>query len=343
MYISKVQLKNITVFEDLSLELNNGINVFIGENGFGKTHIMKLLYSACQATNAGVSFSQKIVKCFCPDDYKISRLLSRKQGNGTASIKIYATEEFMSGNKVISAQFSNKTKKWDAEITGEDGWESSFKGLSSNFIPAKEILSNSYNLQAAVEKKNVLFDDTYIDIINSAKIDVAVGKNAAEKNSKLRKIEEIIDGKVHFDAKKDEFYLKTGSSQLEFNLVAEGIRKIALLWQLVKNGTLERGSVLFWDEPEANINPIHIPIIVDMLFMLQNEGVQIFISTHDYVLAKYLEIKSSDNAIVFNSLYKDDNGMINCEQSAKFSKLKNNKIEFGFNQLLDDVYKNEVE
>lgn len=54
-----------------------------------------------------------------------------------------------------------------------------------------------------------------------------------------------------YDEKKDEFYLKSGNSKQEFNLVAEGIRKMALLWQLVKNGTLEKGSVLFWDEPEA--------------------------------------------------------------------------------------------
>ena len=50
----------------------------------------------------------------------------------------------------------------------------------------------------------------------------------------------------------DRFYLKPGTqAKLEFNLVAEGLRKIALLWQLIKNGTLEKGSVLFWDEPEA--------------------------------------------------------------------------------------------
>lgn len=50
--------------------------------------------------------------------------------------------------------------------------------------------------------------------------------------------------------------MKKGNSRQEFNLVAEGIRKMVLLWQLVKNGTLEKGSVLFWDESEANINPV---------------------------------------------------------------------------------------
>lgn len=66
---------------------------------------------------------------------------------------------------------------------------------------------------------------------------------------------------------------------------------MALLWQLVKNGTLEKGSVLFWDEPEANINPTYLSIIVELLYELQRDGVQIFVSTHDYMLAKYFETR----------------------------------------------------
>ena len=214
-----------------------------------------------------------------PDDYKISRLITRKTGNRTASIRVIAGEQDGSRDRVLSAFFHGKTKKWDAEVTGEEGWESSFAGMSSIYIPAKEILSHSYNLNAATEKNNVRFDDTYLDIINAAKINISVGRNNITKDEMLKAIEKITHGTVVYDEKRDEFYLKSGSSKQEFNLVAEGIRKMALLWQLVKNGTLERGSVLFWDEPEANINPAYIRIIVDMILELQRRGVQIFIST----------------------------------------------------------------
>lgn len=41
----------------------------------------------------------------------------------------------------------------------------------------------------------------------------------------------------------ERFYLQPGTqAKPEFNLVAEGLRKIALLWQLIKNGTLEKLS-----------------------------------------------------------------------------------------------------
>lgn len=338
MGIKKISLKNFTIFNELELEFASGINIFIGENGVGKTHIMKVLYSACQAADPKISFSYKLVKCFLPDDYRISRLARRKQGNNDATIKVISQPPEKGSAKILTAAFSNKTSKWDAIITGEDGWERQLQNQSSIFIPAKEILSNSCKLSAAVEKNNISFDDTYIDIINSAKIDISTGKNAALRPQQLDQIELIIDGKVFFDSKRDEFYLKTGSSKLEFNLAAEGIRKIALLWQLVKNGTLEKGAVLFWDEPEANINPVHIPVIVDMLLELQRGGVQIFVSTHNYAFAKYFDVKrKTSDDITFYSLYKTGK-TVACENGKQFGTLSNNPIIQAFDRLLDEVY-----
>ena len=117
--------------------------------------------------------------------------------------------------------------------------------------------------------------------------------------------------------------------------MAEGLRKIALLWQLIKNGTLEKGTVLFWDEPEANINPKYIPVIAELLLMLESEGVQIFISTHDYFLSKYIEVKRNKNSKVqYISLYKDENEQrVQCEISEEFELLEHNTILDTFRQL----------
>lgn len=78
--------------------------------------------------------------------------------------------------------FSTKTKR-DAEITTEEKWEKQMSDLTSVFIPAKEILSNAWNLDATVKMGNVEFDDTYLDIIAAAKIDISKGvDSAARKN-----------------------------------------------------------------------------------------------------------------------------------------------------------------
>ena len=288
--LTKIEAENFTVFEKIEIPFCDGLNVLVGENGVGKTHIMKIAYAACRASKHDVSFSQKSVMLFRPDQSSIGRLVEEK-------------------------------------------WEKQMSDLTSVFIPAKEILSNAWNLDAAVKMGNVEFDDTYLDIIAAAKIDISRGVDTAARKKYLDILQKISSGKVTLHD--ERFYLKPGTqAKLEFNLVAEGLRKIALLWQLIKNGTLERGSVLFWDEPEANINPKYIPVLAELLIMLEKEGVQIFVSTHDYFLSKYIEVKrEKDSKVQYISLYKNEENKIECETAKKFELLEHNTIMDTFRQL----------
>lgn len=336
MPLTKIEVNNFTVFEDIKIQFNKGLNIFVGENGVGKTHIMKLAYAACQASKYDVSFSQKTAMLFRPDQFSIGRLVNRnKNGNNTAKIFVE------SDTAKIGMLFSTKTKKWDAEIKAKEKWEKQMSDLTSVFIPAKEILSNAWNLDAAVKMGNVEFDDTYIDIIAAAKIDISRGVDSTARKKYLDILQKISTGKVTLHD--DRFYLKPGTqAKLEFNLVAEGLRKVALLWQLIKNGTLEKGSVLFWDEPEANINPKYIPVLAELLIMLESEGVQIFISTHDYFLAKYIEVKrNTDSNVQYISLYKKEGekDKVYCETASEYELLENNTIMDTFREL----YREEVE
>lgn len=334
MPITKIELDNFTVFDKMIISFRDGINVLMGENGVGKTHIMKILYAACQASKHDVSFSQKTVMVFRPDHSSIGRLVNRRKNeNNTSKVNV------VSDASKIGMKFSTRTKKWDAEVNSEQNWEKQMSDLSSVFIPAKEILSNAWNLESAVSRGNVEFDDTYIDIIAAAKIDISRGMDTSERKQYLEILRKISAGKVAFSD--DRFYLKPGTqAKLEFNLVAEGLRKIALLWQLIKNGTLEKGAVLFWDEPEANINPKHIPILAELLVMLEQEGVQIFVATHDYFLAKYLDVKRTENtSIQYCSLYREnEGGKVLCETADRFDLLEHNMIMETFRQLyLDEM------
>ena len=328
MPLTKIEAENFTVFQDIKIPFSKGINILVGENGVGKTHIMKLAYAACQASKHDVSFPQKTTRLFRPDQSSIGRLVNRnKNGNNTARISVE------SDTAKIGMTFSTKTIKWDAEVETEKKWEKQMSDLTSVFIPAKEILSNAWNLDAAVKMGNVEFDDTYLDIIAAAKINISRGVDTTERKKYLDILQKISSGKVTLQD--DRFYLKPGTqAKLEFNLVAEGLRKVALLWQLIKNGTLEKGAVLFWDEPEANINPKYIPVLAELLIMLESEGVQIFVSTHDYFLAKYIEVKRTEKSdIRYISLYKDIEDKVQCETATEFELLKNNAIMDTFRQL----------
>ena len=89
MPLTRIEAENFTVFEDITIQFSKGLNVLVGENGMGKTHIMKLAYAACQASKHDVSFSQKTTMLFRPDQSGIERLVNRnKNGNNTAKIDI---------------------------------------------------------------------------------------------------------------------------------------------------------------------------------------------------------------------------------------------------------------
>jgi hypothetical protein len=71
----------------------------------------------------------------------------------------------------------------------------------------------------------------------------------------------------------DRFYLQhTENGQMEMSLVPESLRKLAMLTYLLKNGSLAKGSTLFWDEPEVQVK------LVDTLVALVKAGVQILTS-----------------------------------------------------------------
>ena len=141
---------------------------------------MKLAYAACQASKHDVSFSQKDNNAFPSGSVKY-RTASKQRKNGNNKAKISVESDTCE----IGMLFSTKTKKWDAEIKTEEKWEKQMSDLTSVFIPAKEILSNAWNLDAAVKMGNVEFDDTYLDIIAAAKIDISRGVDSAARKKYL--------------------------------------------------------------------------------------------------------------------------------------------------------------
>lgn len=317
MYIRKINVENFTVFESLKMDFSKGINIFIGENGTGKTHLMKMMYAPLSINNS-----------------KSSMVLWEDIFTHNTDVK--TVPDYFRRNKdkkfSINIEFDN-----DQPYLNEDGiFSSKFYNVNAVFIPATEMLSHSKGFLALEHERHIPFDRTLIDII--AKSELGESKKVSNLNKEiLNEISNIIDGKVVYE--NDTFFiLKKNGLKVEFSMEADGIRKIGLLWRLIRNGLIDENSILFWDEPEVNINPKFIPDLVDILIELQKNGVQIFISTHDYILAKYFEVKRKENNnVMFFSLYQSDKG-VQCEKNDCFKNLKENPIVKAFDSLLDEVY-----
>jgi predicted ATP-dependent endonuclease of OLD family len=89
MALSCMELVNFTVFCELSMECGPGINILIGTNGTGKSHILKLLYAACDITRGTRTFPEKLKTLFMPYNGELSHLVHHKKGNDFSTITIY--------------------------------------------------------------------------------------------------------------------------------------------------------------------------------------------------------------------------------------------------------------
>ena len=83
MKIKRIKFQNYTVFEDQQMEFSPGINVIIGENGTGKTHLMKALYSACQSADKKTSLRRR--KYLMADETRVQVLNEPERNPGTDS------------------------------------------------------------------------------------------------------------------------------------------------------------------------------------------------------------------------------------------------------------------
>lgn len=78
---------------------------------------------------------------------------------------------------------------------------------------------------------------------------------------------------------------------MEMPLVAEGLRKFAMLARLINTGSLLDKGYLFWDEPETNLNPRLVRVLASSIVQLAAHGIQVFVATHSLFLLREFEIE----------------------------------------------------
>lgn len=327
--LTRIKLENLTAFSKLEQDFSPGVNVLIGANGTGKTHLLKTLYAACAITvgeDADRGFGLKLGNVFRPYEGRVGRL-SRRQ---TGSIKTRIAVVRQGGARLV-ADFSNHTNKAeDIRVTGESAWKK--EALESAYIPVKEMLAHAPGFLATASKREIAFEEVYIDVIKRAFLPKLLGPTDKNRTRLLTALQKAIDGKVI--TKGEYFFLKSSQGDLEFTLLAEGMRKLALIWLLIQNGTLLAGSVLFWDEPEANLNPALMGEVVEVILELQRLGVQVFLSTHNYVVLKEFDLrKKKGDAIRYISLSRDESGEVVGRSGDSYREVDPNAIADTFTDL----------
>jgi len=130
--------------------------------------------------------------------------------------------------------------------------------------------------------------------------------------------------------------VRKAENKIPYSAEAEGHKKLGLLWRLVMNKSIVKDTVLFWDEPEASLNPRLFPVVVDVLMELARNGVQMFLATHEYNFMKYFKVKKrNDDQVAFTNLYKTENG-VEGESEDDYRLLEHNAIVEANIKLLED-------
>ncbi len=324
--LTSISIKNFTAFEQLDLELSPGVNIFIGPNSTGKTHLLKLMYSICSSTRPKAKPpEEKLLAVFAPRG-EIAKLIHR--GSDSARVALAMDGQVL--------EFELHT---DPTGHGEPMFER-WGGLSvahreSVYIPAKEMLANAPGFRSLYQRYDIDFEEVYFDILEAAYSPLRRTSPETMPEPLLTRLKETLGGHVIVEG--ETFYLRKGEWRLPFGLLAEGLRKLGLLWLLVWNDCLKPGTFLFWDEPEANLNPSLIGLVVEVILQLQRVGVQALLATHNYVVLKEFDLRCrKDDLVRYHSLYRDVlSGRIFCKSTDEYVSLDPNDIVDTYVQLYE--------
>lgn len=157
------------------------------------------------------------------------------------------------------------------------------------YLPTRELLTIAPGFVALYESRLLEFEETWRDTCLLLQSPALRGPRQRQIQVLLEPLVRAMGGQVEAE-QNGRFYLRQGGSRLEVPLVPEGLRKLAMLARLIATGALLDSWMLFWDEPEANLNPRLVRPLAQTFLELSRQGLQVFIATHSLFLLRELEL-----------------------------------------------------
>jgi predicted ATPase len=327
-----LEIHRFTAFETAKFEFTDGVNVLIGENGTGKSHLLKLIYVLSEAVRRSTSgegldgsprkltlddaVGEMLQSVFQPDE--LHRLVRRAAGRRRAQI----VAVWVDGKKQRRLEVE-LTSAGRLTVTGDDLPELE----RSVFIPTREVLSIFPGFISSYVKRESAFDRTFYDLCVALD---AKPLRALRQGRRLvlDRLENILGGRIA--NVNGRFYLKLPDGDMEAPLVAEGLRKLGMIAYLIINGSLAENGFLLWDEPEASMNPRLTHLTGRVALELARTGMQTWIATHDYLLTSELslaaEISKANNARFFALVRGPRSDTTTIEAGDRLADLKHNSI-----------------
>jgi energy-coupling factor transporter ATP-binding protein EcfA2 len=327
--IRSLHVKNFTVFSEADFKFGKHLNVIVGENGAGKTHVLKLAYSilatsweAGRKPNAAppsktalqTHLAEKLVNVFRPE--ALGRLARRRQGRERCDVRMWCANP----DWRIFFDFATPSKSEVALTITPKTWVDA----APAYLPTRELLTIYPGFVSIYENHYLEFEETWRDTCLLLGAPLKRGVKERRAQELLAPLEDAMGGRIELD-KNGRFYLRSASGRLEMPLVAEGLRKLGMIARLIATGALLDKGYLFWDEPEANLNPKLIKQIARTILHIANNGIQVFIATHSLFLLRALYIlQAGDYADLdarYFGLHFEDDGSVSVDQGPSVDEI----------------------
>ncbi|MEN9867858.1 MAG: hypothetical protein RL748_3448 [Pseudomonadota bacterium] len=323
--LKKMLVQGFTVFKDEVFEFSPAVNIIVGENSVGKTHLLKLAYALMTANQdlgvklalnnqdesiAGSVFSQKLLAVFRAKS--LPELFNRYEMDAMAGLAF--------DNSGLNFKLSLKRFD-DGAVVVTPSKPANHLISKPIYFPTRELLTIYPGFVALYNARFLQFEETWRDTCDY--LGVPLLKDSGMFAGLIAPLEAALGGKVVLESN-GEFYLQLpNGSKLSMPMMAEGYRKLAMLAHLIANGMIAAQGCLFWDEPEANLNPRLIRLVARVIHDLGKNGVQIFIASHSFFLLKELDLLARQDTLAqrFIGLSRQGNDVL-VEQADKLSGLE---------------------
>ena len=166
--LKKMSIKNLTVFPDAELQFSAGLNVIIGENGCGKSHLLKVAYAVIAASaeegkkpTVGAPtksvlqkvWADKLAHVLRPES--LGRLARRKQGRERCELGFSFEQSTLDCRFVFAT-----SSKSEVQI---DDLPQAWQDKAPVFFPVRELLTIYPNFVSIYDNHYLEFDETYRD------------------------------------------------------------------------------------------------------------------------------------------------------------------------------------
>ncbi|MDO5464544.1 MAG: AAA family ATPase [Akkermansia sp.] len=300
--IRKLAVEGVTVFPQReAFHFVPGVNIIVGGNDSGKSHLMKLCYAiskwGCDGNRRELPevwaeekrLRRDLLRVF--GTHQLTSLTARNRGNGQATL-----QASLEGHKVPlgAAELAfHFTAGQEEEGLHIKKLPQRFLSENAVFISPREVLSIYPCYMQAGKRYPELLDSASWELCRALEEEPDSTPIPEALRYVIKQIETLFAGKLQ--RINGRFYLqRLGQEPLELNLIAEGFKRLGTLGLLIGNGTVRAGTSLFWDEPEMNLNTSHLPLLVSIILGLCRAGVQVMLTTHSLFLLRELVIQLAD-------------------------------------------------